>query len=791
MVKALRPFKRFTAVACFLFVTGVFIANLQAAEVYVSAVGGDDNNAGTQNAPFKTLKKAKAQVRLIAKTQPVTVWVRGGKYYLDSALVFTPEDGGASSTNTVTYSAYPGENVIISGGIKVTPTWSVSTGQTMVATIAQNLKVDQLFLNGKRQILARYPNYAENQILQGYNANCIAPSRAVRWANCTEGPGYFRALHPNMWGGESGIITGKDANNNITYKNCMDNANWSNPHVTYRMVENIYEELDTAGEWFYRKSTGQLFFRPPAGVNLTAADIIELASLDELIRIVGTSTTAPVKFLALDGFTFAHTYRTLFSRTYERLLSGDWSIARAGAIFMQNTENITVQNCFFDQIGGNGVFMSAYNRYSLVYNNKFVDAGATCVAICGLNSAVRCPGPWAGSCGDLTPGPLTNDYPAFIKVDNNTMHNFGVFEKQTAAVNISMSQFDTLRHNSIDKCPRAGINFTDGCWGGHILEYNDVFNTLLETSDNGPFNSWGRDRNYIGSLKDDSSKTTLDAMYPTIIRNNRFQTKAGEYGIDNDDGSSNYTCYNNLLLGVGLKLQWGRLRHLTNNIVVGGGYVEFHSNFDKNGFILAHNIFVGTAIYSFCCWSVPDANVSSELKRKGEIIDSNTLWSFGNNPKFVIWADHHAANCTWTQWLAGGVDAHSVLADPQFMDTAHGDYRVKSTSPALALGFKNFPMDSFGVRKPIVAIRKPFLPNNADGPENTRLKVRYSAGRLMISHVGDYRATITSALGRTVKAFHGKGTTTFLINAKYYGAGIYFAVIRSKDGVDRKWFIVE
>jgi len=774
-------------------VIGLFIAFATAitfsADLYVSP-SGNDAASGSIAAPLATLAAARDKAnQLKAGNTPVTVYFRGGKYYFDSTVVFGPSNSGTAQA-PIAYMAYGSEKPVFSGGIRVpdTATWSVSSGKIMVAKIAPNLIVDQLFLNGKRQILARYPNYVENQILQGYNANCIAPSRASRWANCTEGPGFFRALHPNMWGGESAIITGKDASNNITLKNCNDNANWSNPHATYRMVENIFEELDTAGEWFYRKSTGQLFFWPPAGAN-PATDTIELASLNELISIVGASTTAPVKFLAFDGITLTHTYRTLFSKPYERLLSGDWAIARAGAIFMQNTENITVQNCFFDQIGGNGVFMSAYNRYNRVYNNSFIDAGATCVAICGLNSAVRCPGPWAGSCSDLTPGPLTNDYPAFIKVDNNTMHNFGVFEKQTAGVDISMSQFDTLRHNSIDKCPRAGLNFTDGCWGGHILEFNDVFNTLLETSDNGPFNSWGRDRNYIGSFQGDSTKTTLDAMYPTIIRNNRFQTKAGEYGIDNDDGSSNYTCYNNLLLGVGLKLQWGRLRHLTNNIVVGGGYVEFHSNWDHNGYILAHNILVGTAIYSFCCWSVPDGSVSGQLKNKGEIIDSNTLWSFGSNPKFVDWSAHTPSSCTWAQWLGGGVDAHSVLADPQFMDSAHGDFRVKSTSPALALGFKNFPMDSFGVMKPTVGTQSPYV-NGRNTGDNVFLTVRYSEGKLLISREGKYRVTIMTAAGRAIRSFSGKGESCFAIKPGTFGRGVYFASVRSQSGIiTRKFFV--
>jgi S1-C subfamily serine protease len=59
-----------------------------------------------------------------------------------------------------------------------------------------------------------------------------------------------------------------------------------------------------------------------------------------------------------------------------------------------------------------------------------------------------------------------------------------------------------------------------------------------------------------------------------------------------------------------------------------------------------------------------------------------------------------------------GRDEHSILADAQFVDPAHGDYRVKDGSPALAQGFVNFPMDQFGVQKPeLKAIaRVPQLP---------------------------------------------------------------------------------
>jgi len=52
------------------------------------------------------------------------------------------------------------------------------------------------------------------------------------------------------------------------------------------------------------------------------------------------------------------------------------------------------------------------------------------------------------------------------------------------------------------------------------------------------------------------------------------------------------------------------------------------------------------------------------------------------------------------EWQEQGFDVYSVFAKPLFVNPAKGDYRVQPNSPALELGFKNFPMDNFGVLKP-------------------------------------------------------------------------------------------
>jgi len=61
-------------------------------------------------------------------------------------------------------------------------------------------------------------------------------------------------------------------------------------------------------------------------------------------------------------------------------------------------------------------------------------------------------------------------------------------------------------------------------------------------------------------------------------------------------------------------------------------------------------------------------------------------------------------------------DEHSMVADALFVHPAKGDFRVKDGSPALKLGFVNFPMDQLGVQKPelkaIARTRKSPRPRN-------------------------------------------------------------------------------
>ncbi len=680
----------------------VVVANVGlAADVYVSP-GGNNANPGTETRPLKTFGAAQAAARKARSTGPVTVWFRGGVYYLPRTVVFTEQDSGTESAPVV-YQAYPGEEAVMSGGSRLRLKWQPYRNGVMQARVPAGLKTDQLFVNGERQILARYPNYDPNVlILNGWSPDAFAASRAVRWANPRGG--FIHAMHRHMWGDFHYVITGKDAEGNVTYEGGWQNNRRMGMHGKYRFVENIFEELNAPREWFLDEKKSTLYYYPPEGLDLANAKV-EAVRLRHLIEFRGTDKNA-VRWVALKGFTFRHASRT-FMDNKEPLLRSDWTTYRGGAIFFNGSEDCSLIDSFVDQVGGNAVFVNMYNRRVTILGCHIAGAGANGVAFVGDPQAVRSPLFEAGqrqSFNDIdrTPGPQTDNYPSGCLVEDTLIHDTGRVEKQTAGVQISMSEGITVRHCSIYDVPRAGININEGTFGGHVIEGCDVFNTVLETGDHGSFNSWGRDR-YWGlrdidlntiTLGDNRDFPKLDMVKPNVLRNNRWRCDHG-WDVDLDDGSTSYHIYNNLFLNGGLKLREGFYRTVENNVIVNN---SFHPHVWYGN---SQDVFRRNIVFT------PYRPIRVD-QPWGKECDLNLLHTPGKSETAP--AARLAAQ--------SGLDANSLEGDALFVNPGEGDYRVKGPSPALKLGFHNFPMDQFGVLSPRLKAKahKPALPGTTTLP---------------------------------------------------------------------------
>jgi hypothetical protein len=657
-----------------IFISLLVSINVPGQTNYFISPKGKDTNQGTLTKPFASINRAVAEAR--NTPGPVKVFLMGGTYYLNQPIVFTPV-GSGKGYETLTITNFENQKVTVSGGVVLILKWKEYKNGIWQAMVGQDLIFDELFVNGQLQRMARYPNYDSTaHYFGGTASNALSKERVARWKS-PEG-GYVHALHPCEWGDVHYIITGKDDKGELTLEGGWQNNRPMGMHKKYLFVENIFEELDTVNEWFYNKKAKTLYYFPPKGMDLNTAKF-ETPQIVDLFEFRGCEAK-PVKNITIDGITITQTVRT-FMQNKEPLLRSDWTIYRGGAVFFNGAVNCSLKNCTLNNLGGNAVFFNNFNRNCEVSGCLISEIGASAICFVGDPNAVRSP------CFnyyqfiqleqiDRTPGPKTNNYPADCMVFDNLMFDLGLIEKQSAGVELSMCQGITLSHNTIYNVPRAGINVCDGTWGGHIIEYNDVFNTVKESGDHGSFNSWGRDRYWhpdkkvLDSIvKTNFSLAMLDVVKPIIIRNNRMRCDHG-WDIDLDDGSSNYRIYNNLCLNGGIKLREGVNRVVENNIMVNNTFHP-HVWFENSNDIFRHNI--------VCAGYLP-INIK--------------VW--GKETDYNAFPDSVSLKEAWDR----GTDKHSVCGDIHFVNPQEGDFRLKEGSIAFSVGFKNFAMDNFGVVSP-------------------------------------------------------------------------------------------
>jgi hypothetical protein len=650
----------------------------QTTQIFYVSPGGSDQHQGTEANPFRSIIKAKEAAKAFKVNYPshaITMVLGEGTYYLEQALVFEADESGSESAPYIIRAA-KNEKAVLSGGKSLDLRWKTYRGNILVAKVSGKTQFTSLFINGEKQIMARYPNYREDVYpFGGFSEDALAKDKVNSWRDPKGG--YIHALHRGRWGGMHYQITGRQADGSLTYEGGWQNNRKSEMHPKMRFVENIFEELDSPGEWYHNVDKGLLYYYPENGISEQEIQQVEVAVLENLITLQGDSQN-PVHDIIFEGLVFTQTAPT-FMKTEEPLMRSDWTIYRNGALLMDGTENCVVKNSVFTGLGGNAVFVSNYNWETKITGNLIEKIGASGISFVGNSEAVRSPSFnyhefVEEAAMDTIPGPKTENYPSNAIVFDNLIRNIGLIEKQVAGVQIQVAMDLHISHNTVYNVPRSGINIGDGAWGGHIIEYNDVFNTVMETGDHGAFNSWGRDRFWHpdrGTMNDLVEKhpewIKLDAVKTTIIRNNRFHCDHG-WDIDLDDGSSNYEIYNNLCLSGGIKLREGFYRTVYNNITLNNGFHP-HVWFKESHDVFTRNI-------------VMTSHQQIRVNHWGDKVDEN----FFTAEEDLVRSQKFS------------VEASGEFGYPEFIDPDKGNFGVKDHSPAISkLGFQNFRMDNFGV----------------------------------------------------------------------------------------------
>ena len=252
-------------------------------------------------------------------------------------------------------------------------------------------------------------------------------------------------------------------------------------------IENVFEELDAPGEWFFNESTQMLYLwhNATSGVQPPADGSIVVTQVKSLFNVTGASPAAPIADVSLVGLGLRDTAYT-YMDPHSIPSGGDWTLERSAVVFIENATGVAVTDCVFERVDGNAVLLSGFVRNSTVSYNEFAWIGATAVASWGNTDGgdPRLP-PGYGQDGSAGNQPRGNT------VSFNLCHELGIWEKQSSFWTQFKSSENTVSSNVVFNGPRAHINFNDGFRGASTVESNLLLNSCRESADHGPFNRCG------------------------------------------------------------------------------------------------------------------------------------------------------------------------------------------------------------------------------------------------------------------------------------------------------------
>ena len=352
----------------------------------------------------------------------------------------------------------------------------------------------------------------------GMTLDAATAERAKAWSDPTTATVF--AFHSGHWGSWAFDVAAYDnATSKVTFgRGGFQEARGSASGAEF-YVSNVLEELDDDLEFFIDYNTQTLYFQPANG---TAPTTLVASQLPCIVSMQGQPDN-PVRDVSIVGVTFAHSAST-YMRDYEVPSGGDWSVHRGAAVFLDNTVDALITASTFTNLGGNAVTVSNYNEGATVTWSEFVWLGESAVVLLGSTSHID--------------AVSNRQQPVGSAVIGNLIHELGAHIKQVAGVVQFLSTNTSIAHCAMFNMPRAGINLNDALGGGLNISSNVIFNTVRETNDHGPINSW--DRQPYLTPQPGNSSGTLTPAWNRITANLLFNAYTSTWPIDHDDGSSYY-----------------------------------------------------------------------------------------------------------------------------------------------------------------------------------------------------------------------------------------------------------
>ena len=702
-------------------------------DFYVAA-DGDDRwsgtlpvaNAKSSDGPFATLERARDAVRELKTSKDVVVLIREGLYRRSETVVFGLEDSGEGDA-TITYAAYPGEKPVFSSGVEIGG-WNKLTdpppalptaahGKVWVADVPKASGAPWRFftLYDAEGLLPRAraagftpldPPASEKE--RAYSAKNILhfPKGALKnWPNLEDVEIVIRPHH--QWLVNILPLASVNEETQIAQTALAGTYHLTLLRVAKKScwVENVLGALDEPGEWVLNSQEGKLYLWPrgetPQGI--MAPRLMELIRLEGNVDKAGPRDE-PVRNLCFRGLTFMHGERYSLAED-DKGLQHDWDMHdKANTLVrLRGAENCAIEQCHFVHSGGGAIRVDLHGQENRIVGNHIEHIGGTGVLLCGY-------------------GPGTKDVNKNNLVYNNNIHHVGEIYWHSPGIFVWQSGENRVANNLIHHTPYTGM-IVSGCmthffprpdarelvrtirWhevgGGPSEKTLEQVRPFLHTHDN--LIEYNEIHHAMEKLGDGNGIYVRGAGAGNVIRRNYIHHLVGptasQSAIRTDGGQRDTLIAENVIyrcVSQGIKLKLNN--RAENNIIADlinhrgpiRGYLPLREG-PMTGAVIKRNIFYHSSSES-CIFIGQD--LKPRRGRKPALVKDIDM---DNNLYYCVGKPGQSRKAL-AEYQRDGVDAHSLAADPLFVDPENGDFRFKPDSPALKLGIVPFDMSKVGLR---------------------------------------------------------------------------------------------